>query len=51
MEEVVTRYIRRIEEVSGVECAIISTGSDRADTIIKPGSVVERWIGNQVLTN
>ena len=45
------QYIRRLEEVSGVECAIISTGSDRADTIIKPGSVVERWIGNQVLTN
>jgi adenylosuccinate synthase len=37
------RYIRRLEETSGVECAIISTGSDRADTIIVPGSIVDRW--------
>lgn len=39
------RYIQRLEEVSGVECAIISTGSDRAETIVTPGSVVERWLG------
>jgi adenylosuccinate synthase len=38
------RYVRRLEEVSGVECAIISTGSDRSETIVKPGSVVERWL-------
>jgi adenylosuccinate synthase len=37
-------YIRRLEEVCGVDCALISTGSDRADTVIKPGSVVERWL-------
>jgi adenylosuccinate synthase len=37
-------YIRRLEEVSGVDCAIISTGSDRADTIVTPGSIVERWL-------
>jgi adenylosuccinate synthase len=38
------RYIRRLEEVSGVECAIISTGSDRTETIVKQDSVVARWI-------
>jgi adenylosuccinate synthase len=29
------RYIARLEEVSGVQAAIISTGSDRDDTIIR----------------
>jgi adenylosuccinate synthase len=37
-------YVRTLEEVSGVPCAIISTGSDRTDTIIAPGSVVEKWL-------
>ena len=38
------RYIRRLEEVSGVECGIISTGSDRSETIVKVGGAVENWI-------
>jgi len=38
------RYVRRLEEVSGIECAIVSTGSDRKETIIKNGSAVEAWI-------
>ena len=38
-------YIRRLEEVSGVDCAVISTGSDRRETIVKRGSVVEQWLG------
>ena len=38
------RYIQRIEEVSGVPCAMISTGSDRAETIVAPGSVVAQWL-------
>jgi adenylosuccinate synthase len=38
------RYIRRLEEASEVECAIVSTGSDRRETIVRPGGVVERWI-------
>jgi adenylosuccinate synthase len=38
------RYVRRLEEVSGVDCAIISTGSDRSETMVKKGSVVERWL-------
>ena len=37
------RYIKRLEEVSGVECAIISTGSDRAETIVRRDSAVDRW--------
>ena len=36
-------YIERLEEVSGVPCAVISTGSDRGETILRPGSVVARW--------
>jgi adenylosuccinate synthase len=39
------RYIERLEAVSGVPCAIISTGSDRAETIIRSDSVVGRWLG------
>ena len=39
------RYIERLESASGVPCAIISTGSDRAETIVRPGSVVAGWLG------
>ena len=38
------RYVRRLEELTGVDCAIISTGSDRQETIVQTGSVVERWL-------
>ena len=37
------RYVARLEDVSGVECAIVSTGSDRAETIVRKGSAVDRW--------
>jgi adenylosuccinate synthase len=37
-------YIRRLEEVSGVSCAIISTGSDRDETIVRDDSVVAKWL-------
>jgi adenylosuccinate synthase len=37
------RYVRKLEEVSGVECAIISTGSDRSETIVRPDSSVASW--------
>ena len=40
------RYIERLEEVSGVPCAIISTGSDRSETIVKPDSVVAGWLAD-----
>ena len=39
------RYIKRLEDVSGVECGIISTGSDRTETIVRPDSVVAGWLG------
>jgi adenylosuccinate synthase len=38
------RYVKRLEDVTGVGCAIISTGSDRAETIVKGGSIVESWL-------
>ena len=38
------RYVRRLEEVSGVSCGIVSTGSDRSETIVVPGSAVAKWI-------
>jgi adenylosuccinate synthase len=38
-------YIARLEELSGVSCAIVSTGSDRDETIIRAGSVAARWVG------
>ena len=37
-------YVRRLEEVSGVGCAIVSTGSDRDETIIRPDSIAARWL-------
>ncbi|HKE87626.1 MAG TPA: adenylosuccinate synthase [Vicinamibacterales bacterium] len=40
------RYVGMLEEVTGVDCAIISTGSDRVETIVKQGSVVEAWLAN-----
>ena len=44
LPEAARRYVRRLEEVTGVDCAIISTGSDRTETILETGSVVERWL-------
>jgi len=38
------QYIRRLEETSGVACAIISTGSDRAETIVRGDSIVSGWL-------
>ena len=40
------RYVKRLEDLSGVDCAIISTGSDRRETVVKKGSAVERWLSN-----
>jgi adenylosuccinate synthase len=37
-------YIRRLEEVSGVPCAIVSTGSDREETIVRKDSVAAVWL-------
>jgi adenylosuccinate synthase len=37
-------YIARIEEMSGVPVSIISTGSDRDETIVRTGSAVAEWV-------
>ena len=44
LPEAARRYVARLEEVSGVPMGLISTGSDRAETIIRHDSVVESWI-------
>lgn len=36
-------YLARIETLSGVPVALVSTGSDRADTILVRGGLVDRW--------
>ena len=36
-------YLKRIEAVTGVPIAIVSTGSDRADTILMTGGLIDRW--------
>jgi adenylosuccinate synthase len=38
------QYVQRLEEASGVACAIISTGSDRNETIVRSDSVVAGWL-------
>ena len=39
-------YIGRLEEITGVPAAVISTGSAREDTIIRDGSVAARWFAD-----
>jgi adenylosuccinate synthase len=36
-------YIGRLEEITGVPAAIVSTGSKREDTIIRDDTVAGRW--------
>jgi adenylosuccinate synthase len=42
------RYIKRLEEVSGVPCAIISTGSDRSETIVRDETIMQSWFSKQL---
>ena len=37
------RYIARLEELTGVPAAVVSTGSAREDTIIRENSVASEW--------
>jgi adenylosuccinate synthase len=37
------RYVSRLEEVTGVPAAIISTGSAREDTIVREDSIASAW--------
>jgi adenylosuccinate synthase len=39
------RYVARLEELTGVPAAVISTGSAREDTIVREDSVAARWFG------
>jgi adenylosuccinate synthase len=41
------RYVARLEEVTGVPAAIISTGSAREDTIIRDDTIAGRWFRRQ----
>jgi adenylosuccinate synthase len=38
------QYIARLEEVSGVPAAIVSTGSDREHTIVRDDSIAAAWL-------
>ena len=44
------RYVARLEQVSGVPAAIVSTGSDRDETIIRRGSIAEDWLKEELRT-
>jgi adenylosuccinate synthase len=39
------RYVEKLEEVSGVPAAIVSTGSERGDTILRPEVLTARLSG------
>jgi adenylosuccinate synthase len=44
------RYLAFLEEASGVPAAIVSTGSDRDETIFRENSTVARWLGRVPVT-
>jgi adenylosuccinate synthase len=44
------RYVTRLEEITEVPVAIVSTGSDRDDTIIREESKAAEWLGASVRT-
>jgi adenylosuccinate synthase len=37
-------YVERLEELANTPVAIVSTGADRADTIVRDGSLVTQWL-------
>ena len=45
LPETAKRYIKRLEEVSGVPVALVSTGSDRYDTILRDDVLAARLPG------
>jgi adenylosuccinate synthase len=42
------RYIARLEELTGVPAAVVSTGSAREDTLIRDDSVAAAWFGKRI---
>jgi adenylosuccinate synthase len=45
LPEAAKRYIARLEEVSGVPVGLVSTGSDRDETIIRSDRPLAAWLG------
>ena len=45
LPENAVRYIKRLEEVSGVPAALVSTGSERNDTILRDDVLASRLPG------
>ena len=45
LPEAARRYIARLEELTGVPAAVVSTGSAREDTIIRDDSIAAAWFG------
>jgi adenylosuccinate synthase len=41
------RYVARLEELTGVPAAVLSTGSAREDTIIRGDSIAAAWFGGR----
>ncbi len=39
------RYVARLEELTGVPAAVVSTGSAREDTIVRDASIAAGWFG------
>ena len=46
LPEAARRYIARLEEVSGVPAAIVSTGSERDDTILRDDVMKSRGLAS-----
>jgi adenylosuccinate synthase len=44
LPEAARRYIARLEEVSGVPIALVSTGSDREETIVRDDRPLAAWL-------
>jgi adenylosuccinate synthase len=42
------RYVARLEEITGVAAAIVSTGSAREDTIMGEGTAAGEWLNKKV---
>jgi adenylosuccinate synthase len=50
LPEAAQRYVTRLEQVSGLPAAIVSTGSDRDETIIRRGSIADDWLKEELRT-
>ncbi len=37
-------YVARLEEISGVPATVVSTGSDRNETVFREGTIISRWL-------